>query len=103
MYRTTHRLCSGVLSQYVCGCVGAIPTNRVGRYMYILEPCTYYVHVCVCVCVFLQHIGSGLSAMHVACIKGRADIVELLIARAEENLLNKSLKEILNARTKVSV
>ena len=41
--------------------------------------------------------------MHVACIKGRADIVELLIARAEDNLLNKSLKEILNARTKVSV
>ena len=80
-------------------CVGTIPTYRVDRYMYILELCTYYVHVCV----FLQHRGSGLSAMHVACIKGRADIVELLIARAEENLLNKSLKEILNARTKVSV
>lgn len=55
------------------------------------------------VCVFLQNKGSGLSAMHVACIKGRADIVELLITRAEENLLNKSLKEILNAKTKVSV
>lgn len=53
--------------------------------------------------VSLQQIGSGLSAMHVACIQGRADVVELLIARAEENLLNKSLKDILNARTKVSM
>lgn len=40
--------------------------------------------------------------MHVACIQGRADVVKLLIARAEENLLKMSLKDILNAKTKVS-
>ena len=37
--------------------------------------------------------------MHVACIQGRADVVRLLIARAQDNLLKKSLKDILNAKT----
>ena len=51
---------------------------------------------------FSQLIGSRLSAMHVACIQGRADVVRLLIARAEENMLKKSLKDVLNAKSKVS-
>ena len=41
--------------------------------------------------------------MHVACIKGREDVVQLLIAYAEDNLLKVPLKSILNAKSKVSV
>ena len=37
--------------------------------------------------------------MHMACIQGRADVVRLLITRAQDNLLKKSLKDILNAKT----
>ena len=40
--------------------------------------------------------------MHVASIQGRADIVQLLITRAEDGLLKGSLSDILNAKTKVS-
>ena len=40
--------------------------------------------------------------MHVACIQGRADVVQLLITYAEEKLLKQSLKDILNARNKAS-
>ena len=41
--------------------------------------------------------------MHVACIQGRADVVQLLITYAEEKLLKTSLKSTLNAKSKVSV
>ena len=40
--------------------------------------------------------------MHVACIQGRADVVQLLITYAEEKLLKQSLKDILNAKNKAS-
>jgi ankyrin repeat protein/GTPase SAR1 family protein len=47
-----------------------------------------------------KQTGSGLNAMHVACIKGRADVVQLLITYAEDNLLKVPLKSILNAKSK---
>ena len=45
-----------------------------------------------------QRIGAGLNAMHIACIQGKADIVQLLIQHAE----NKVLTAVLNAKSKVS-
>lgn len=38
-----------------------------------------------------------MNAMHVACVKGRVEVVKLLIAGAKSNL-----KNVLNAKTKVS-
>ena len=57
---------------------------------------------CVNVCIPPQCTGSGLNAMHVASIQGRADVVQLLITYAEETLLKQSLKDILNAKNKAS-
>ena len=55
----------------------------------------------MCVYIPLQRTGSGLNAMHVACIRGKADVLQLLISRAEDHLHKKSLKDILNGKTKV--
>ena len=49
-----------------------------------------------------QKKGFRLSAMHIACIQGREDVVKLLIASAAKNMQETALEDILNAKTKVS-
>ena len=38
-----------------------------------------------------------MNAVHVACVKGRTEVVHLLLSKATQNL-----QEVLNAKTKVS-